>query len=332
MHNWRMFDWSDLKYFLAVAKAGSTLAAARSIGVNQSTVHRRLQELEKRLGHQLVKRYPTGYRLTELGAQLVSYAESVENAVAAFERRVSASGQEAKGAVTITCPAAVGARLMRSRLMDKLKARYPGLHVEFAMSDMALDLAKGEADIAIRGKDPTGDTLFGRKIADSQWAVYASRSYVERHGGIDRVEDINGHAVVMFSGELRTHRSARWLKSVAPKATVAAHGSNLTALLLAVKSGAGLAPMPLIVGEYEKDLVRVFGPVPDMATPFYLLMHQDMRRTPRVRVVFDFLIEHLSVIKPLLACEPEQPQARNPVVRRRPAGRRAADLRRQARQ
>ena len=253
---------------------------------------------------------------------MLGYAESIEDAAATFERRVSASSKEARGTVKVTCPAALGARLMRSRLIEKLKARYPALRVEFDMSDMTLDLAKGEADIAIRGKTPTDDTLFGRKIADSQWAVYASRLYVERHGGIERVEDINDHAVVMFSGELRDHRSARWLKSVAPKATVAAQGSNLTALLMAVKSGAGLAPMPLIVGEHEKDLLRVFGPVPDMATPFYLLMHQDMRRTPRVRAVFDFVIEQLPVIRPLLACEPEQRPARKPRSRRRAAGRR----------
>ena len=317
-----MFDWSDLKYFLAVARTGSTLAAAKSLGVNQSTVHRRLQELEKRLGCQLVKRHPTGYRLTELGEQLVSHAENVEDAVAAFERRVSASSKEARGTVKVTCPAAVGARLIRSHLIEKLKMRYPTLRVEFAMSDITLDLAKGEADIAIRGKIPTDDALFGRKIADSQWAVYASRSYVARHGGIARAEDINGHAVVMFSGELRDHQSARWLKSVAPKATVAAHGSNLTALLMAVKSGAGLASMPLIVGEHEKDLVRVFGPVPEMATPFYLLMHQDMRRTPRVRAVFNFLIEQLPMIRPLLACESEQRQAGKSRPRRTAVGQR----------
>lgn len=107
MHNWRMFDWSDLKYFLAVARTGSTLAAAKSLGVNQSTVHRRLQALEKHLGCQLVKRHPTGYRLTELGGQMLGYAESIEDAAATFERRVSASSKEARGTVKVTCPAAL---------------------------------------------------------------------------------------------------------------------------------------------------------------------------------------------------------------------------------
>ena len=310
-----MFDWSDLKYFLAVARAGSTLAAAKTLNVNQSTVHRRLQELEKRLGCQLVKRHPTGYRLTELGREMLGHAETVEAATATFERRVAASSTEIKGTVKVTCPAALGARLMRSPLLDDLGRRHPGLRVEFAMSDRNLDLAKGEADIAIRAKAPSEDVLFGRKIGDSPWGIYASRAYVKRHGGIARAEHIGDHAVVMFSGELRDHASARWLNSVALKARVAAHGSNLTALLMAVKSGAGLAPLPLIVGEAESDLVRVFGPVAEIATPFYLLMHQDMRRTPRVRAVFDFLIEQLPVIRPLLSRAPK-PAAKKPRRRR----------------
>ena len=300
VHNSGMFDWSDLRHFLAVARSGSTLAAAKLLGVNQSTVHRRLEELERRIGHRLVKRHPTGYRLTELGEEMRSYAERVEDAVADFERRVSAWGKEVQGTVKVTCPEALGPRLMGSRLIDKFNARYPGLRAEFVMSDKVLDLAKGEADIAFRAITSVDGALVGRKIADSPWAVYASQSYVDRHGRIKRQEDIDRHAVVLFSGEMRDHQAARWLKSVAPNASVAARANSLPTLLLAVKSGAGLAPMPVIVGEAEPDLVRILDPVQDMATPFFLLMHQDMRRTPRVRAFFDFVIEQLPAIRSLL--------------------------------
>jgi len=108
-------------------------------------------------------------------------------------------------------------------------------------------------------------------------------------------------SVVMFAGALSDHHAAQWLRSVAPKAHVAARADSLAALLLAVKSGAGIAPMPIIVGQNEKDLVHILDLGPEMSTPFYLLMHQDMRRTPRVRAFFDFVIEHLAIIRPLLA-------------------------------
>jgi DNA-binding transcriptional LysR family regulator len=154
VHNYLVFDWNDLKYFLAVARNGSTLAAAKVLGTSQSTVHRRLRELERRVGRSLIKRHPTGYRLTELGNLMVVYAERVEEAVVTFERNLIASDQGLVGIIRVTCPEAFGYRLMRSNVVDKFTTRFPGLRVEFVMSDKLLDLAKGEADIAIRGGRP----------------------------------------------------------------------------------------------------------------------------------------------------------------------------------
>jgi DNA-binding transcriptional LysR family regulator len=295
-----MFDWNDLKYLIAVARAGSTLAAAKSLRVNQSTVHRRLQELEKRLGCALVKRHSTGYRLTDLGEQLLARAIRVEEAVAELERAVSASGKEARGTVRLTCPEALGPRLIAASLIERFNTRYPEVRVEFVMSDRILDLGN-EADIAIRAKRPTDNALFGRKIADSPWALYASRSYIDRCGDVNSPDDLDGHSVVMFAGPLDDHHATQWLRSVAPKAHVVARASSVAALLLSVKSGAGLAPMPVIVGENEPGLVRAFDLGDEMATPFYLLMHQDMRDTPRVRALFDFIIEQMDDVRPLLA-------------------------------
>jgi len=301
-----VFDWNDLKYFIAVARSGSTLAAAKTLRLSQSTVHRRIEELEKQLGQQLVTRHPTGYRLTELGEKLRSYAEQVEQTVVNFERQASAWGKDVRGTVKVTCPDEVGSRLLVSGLIDKFNERYPTLRVEFVMSDKNLDLAKGQADIAIRAVPPIDDTLFGRKIADSSWAVYASQSYVKRYGGVKRSEDIDEHSIVLFDGKMRDHRSARWLKSVAPNARIAARANNMLAMQLAVKSGAGLAPMPVIVGEKDEALVRVFGPVKEITTPFFLLIHVDMKRTPRVRAFFDFMIEELPRLRPLLSGKVER--------------------------
>lgn len=301
-----MFDWNDLKYFIAIARSGSTLAAAKTLRLSQSTVHRRLEELEKQLGQQLVVRHPTGYRLTELGEELRSYAERVEQTTADFERRASAWGKDVRGTVRVTCPDEVGSRLLASGLIDKFHARYPSARVEFVMSDRNLDLAKGQADIAIRGVIPTEDALVGRKIADSSWAVYASKSYVDRYGGIKRPEDINHHSVVLFDGRMRDHRSAQWLRSVAPDARIAARANNMPAMLLAVRSSAGMAPLPVIIGEKDDALVRVLGPIQDIATPFFLLMHQDMKRTPRVRAFFDFIVEELPRLRTLLSGKAEK--------------------------
>jgi DNA-binding transcriptional LysR family regulator len=297
-----MFDWNDLRHFLAVARRGSTVAAAKALNVNQSTVHRRLDELEKRLGRHLVVRQPTGYKLTELGQDIVSYVERVEEAVQAFERRLAASDTELAGTVRVTCPEVLGLRLMRSQLIKKFNDRYPGLRVEIIVSDKYLDLAKGEADIAFRACTPmpTDPTLFGRKIAPSPWAVYASKGYVERHGGVSRSEEISRHAVIHFEASMRDHPAARWLQSVAPDAKVIARGSGLPAALTAVKSGVGIGVLPVSLGDNDSDLLRLFGPIPNLPSDIYLLIHEDMKETPRVRAFFDFIISELAALRQII--------------------------------
>lgn len=295
-----MFHWDDLKHFLAVARHGSTLAAAKALGVSQSTVHRRLIALEKSLGRQLVKRHATGYRLTELGEQLRPDAERVETAITALERHLAASETELAGTIKVTCPEPLVYRIARSQLLDLFRARYPRLNVEFVMSDRYLDLSKGEADVAIRAGEMVDETLFGRKISDSPWAVYGSRSYVERHGRPERIEDLNRHSLIGFDGALSDHRAARWLRKVAPDAKIVARNNSIPGLVYAVKSGLGLAPLPVALVGSEIQLTRVLGPIPELATSWYLLTHPDLRRTPRVRAFFDFLIERLDLVRPIL--------------------------------
>jgi DNA-binding transcriptional LysR family regulator len=296
-----VIDWSDLRYFLAVAREGSTLAAAKALGINQSTVHRRLAALEAQLGRLLVERHPTGYRLTKLGEEMRPYAAGVEAAVADFERHLASCDNGLVGTVRVTCPPTAAHRLMKSPLLDTFHSRYPGLRVEFVMSDQFLDLTKGEADLAIRQGAPHEKALIGRRIADVPWAVFASRSYIERHERPDRPEHIEQHRVVEFEGVLINHPAARWMRSVAPHAVIAARGNSMPAVLLAVKSGAGLAPLPVPLAERENDLVAVLGPLPELTFPFYLVMHRDMRRTPRVRAFVDFIIAEIKTVRPLLS-------------------------------
>ena len=170
-----MFDWNDLKYFLAVARDGSTIAAGKSLGLSQSTVQRRVNELEKRIGRQLMARHPAGYRLTEFGEALLPYAERVEAAVGDLELRVKDTARELTGVIRVTCPEPIVYRMTQSALIDRFHAPHPHLRIEFVTSDRYLDLSKGEADVAFRSGD-TDDELVGRKIADLIWAIYASRA------------------------------------------------------------------------------------------------------------------------------------------------------------
>jgi DNA-binding transcriptional LysR family regulator len=298
-----MLDWNALQYFLAVARHGSTIGAARALRLSQSTVHRRLAELEKRIERSVVIRHATGYRLTELGKALQPLAEQVEEAVARLERHLAATNDAPSGSVRVTCSESIGYRLMKSPLLDRFHARHPDLRVEFVMSDHFLDLAKGEADVAIRAGVPDDESLVGRKIADVPWALFGSRSYIERHGRVERTEDIDRHFVIEFDGDIKDHHAARWLRSVAPHSTVAARSNTVPGLMMTVKSGAGLAPLPMPLAARETELVRVLGPLPGLLSPIYLLTHPDLRRTPRVRAFFDFIISELDSVRPVLTGE-----------------------------
>jgi DNA-binding transcriptional LysR family regulator len=302
-----MFDWSDLRHFLAVARHGSTLAAAKALGVNQSTVYRRLCELERSLGRRLVERHPTGYRLTKVGEELRPLAERMETVAQDFERRASSSDADLVGTVRVTCPETVGYRLMKTSLLDAFRARYPGLRIELLMVDRVLDLAKGEADIAFRTAPPQEDALVSRKLADVPWALYASRSYIDRHGQPMRAEDISKHSVIGFGGAIAGHPAARWLNSMAPDAHVAAVCTTTPALLLAVRSGAGLAPLPIVAAAHEADVVQLLGPTQVLGLHFYLVFHRDMRRTPRVRAFCDFVTEEIKAFRRLLVGSAQAP-------------------------
>lgn len=299
VHNEQMFDWNDLKHFLAVARHHSTIAAGKSLGLSQSTVHRRLSELERRIGRQLVTRHPTGYRLTEFGEELRPFAERVEVAVTDFERRVSDTARDLTGVIRVTCPEPIVYRMTKSSLLDRFHARHPKLRVEFVTSDRYLDLSKGEADVAFRSGD-TDDELVGRKIADSVWAVYASRAYIERHGQPERVEDLSRHLLVGFDESLNQHRAAKWLREVAPDAKMSARNNSVLGLVYAVKSGIGLGALPTALGDAESDLVRVLGPIPELARSWRLLTHPDLRRVPRIAAFFDFIIEERESLKSIL--------------------------------
>ena len=294
-----MFDWNDLRYLLAIAREGSTLSAAKALGVSQPTVQRRLAALEERIDRKLVEHHPTGYRLTELGKTLLPHAIDVERSVEAFQRQLMSAGEDLTGTLRVTCPEGMASRLL-APVIEAFREKYPGLRVDLIMTDRRLDLAKGEAEVALRIHEPGDDQLIARRIANSPWAVFASQSYIKRHGRPQRWEDLDQHAIIEFAGELADNHAARWLRSVAPKATIAIRGNSMLGVLAAVKSGAGLAPLPMLLGGSEDGLEPVLESIPEIDTKLYLVIHADLKRTPRVRAFCDFVVAEMARLRPLI--------------------------------
>jgi DNA-binding transcriptional LysR family regulator len=295
-----MFDWDDLKYFLAVAHHGSTIAAGKALGLSQSTVQRRLSELERRLNRKLVSRETAGYRLTGYGAGFLPFAERVEASVIELQRHVKDETRDLTGIIRVTCPEPVVRILTKSELIERFYARYPALHIEFVASDRYVDLSKGEADVAFRSGD-TDDELVGRKVAESLWAVYASKTFVEQFGKPSSIEEIASFPIVAFAESLGTHRSLIWLKEIAPRANIAARNTSVLGLVAAIKSGIGIGAIPKAVGDAEPELINVLGPIRDLTRDWRLLAHPDLRHTPRVAAFFDFVIEERALLGKLLS-------------------------------
>ena len=155
------------------------------------------------------------------------------------------------------------------------------------------------------------ESLVGRKIAEGAWSLYASRSYVEHRGRPQRPLDITYHSVVHCAGPISDHKATRWLRSAAPDAKVAAHSESWPGLVLAVKSGAGLAPLSIALGDSQDDLVRVIDDIPELVTHFHLVVHKDMQRAPRVRAFFDFVVDEIKAFREALSGQTQR-QNRTP--------------------
>jgi DNA-binding transcriptional LysR family regulator len=286
-------NWNDLRHFLAVAREGSSGAGAKVLGVNQSTVQRRLQALEKRLGCVLVERHATGYQLTAHAHALLASVIDVEAAVEAVQRRVAAFDDGDLGPVKVTCLVTIGQRIVKSGLVDAFHALHPGIRVELLMDQRVFDLSKGEADIAIRGGAPGQGALVGRKIADTEWGIYASCGFVERYGRPAAAHDIERFKVIELTGELKNLPAVRWMKAHTPRASIAARCTNIPSVHLAVKSGAGLAPLPTMYAAGDTDLVNLLGGLPELNYPIFLVAHRDVRKHPRVSAFFKFCTHEL---------------------------------------
>ena len=288
-------DWDDLKYFLAVARGGSALSASKALKVNQTTVTRRLEALESVLGLPLFERRQSGYALTPAGEALIERAEAVEKAMGAFAEAAGAQSREVSGSVCVTMQEIYAVTILPPMLRD-LHDAHPGLRVELDTADLPRDLGAGEADVALRGVRamPRDAGLVGRRIAADPWTLYCSRDYADRHTRPRTAEDLRQHTIVGGGGEKVWPMYRAWLQRHRLEEAVTLHHSSGTGLLAAVRAGAGLAVLPSFVADRDPELIRVLEPIATDDAELWLLTHQRLRHTPRVRAVMDFLAERLT--------------------------------------
>ena len=313
-----MLDWNDLRYFLAVARTGSTLSAGRALRVSQTTAARRVAALEAELGLTLFERRPAGYRLTPVGAALLAQAEAVETAATAFGDAAATQSREASGTVKLTVDELYAVTLLPPILRD-LHAAFPAIRIELDATEVKRDLAAGEADVALRMSDrPTGGGVAGRRIVTDDWTIYCSRDYAAAHGRPRRRRDLKGHAFIGGGGPGVWLYYRRWLEENGLADSVAMQHGTSTGLLAAVRAGVGLAILPTLVADLEPDLVQCLRPESGNERGLWLLTHERVRHAPHVRAVLDFLWDRLGQLvrerDRRLAESRDRPTAPPPVI------------------
>ncbi|HZP19274.1 MAG TPA: LysR family transcriptional regulator [Bauldia sp.] len=285
------FDWNDLRYFLALYRRRTLAGAARELRVQHSTVGRRLAALEEALGASLFTQAPDGFVPTEAGLAIVPLAEDAERAVQAIDRRISGSDARIAGMVRLTTSEAFSGLIVRH--LGRLRDRFPDLTVEVLAGNRSLDLARGEADLALRFTETTDPNLICKRVGSTAWSIYAALSYVERRGLLPSATDFRGHDVIGFDETLAAVPGALWLAEHGAGSREILRGNSIVAILNAAIVGMGVAILPCFIAEAEPTLRRL---TPDIigSREVWLVFHPDAARIARVRSVIDFVTETMA--------------------------------------
>ena len=288
-----MLDWNDLRYFLSVARTGSTLAASKQMKVSQSTVSRRITAFEEDIGVKLFVRKPSGYDLTPRGESVLPAAESVEAAILSFSDGIEAESRRLAGTVRLTTvESAANAWVIPA--VGLLRDRYPEISVEIMTSDQYLDLARGEADIAIRfGPKPTQETLIVRHLIDMLESFYANEQLVAQIGMPEDIPDMARYPLVSSLDDESS--TSRWVAEHVPGAKIAQRASTLSSIIASVQSGLGASILPCLMGDDIKGLVRLMPPIDELTTPGWMVTTDEARRQPHIRAVIDFVVEQIQL-------------------------------------
>jgi DNA-binding transcriptional LysR family regulator len=286
--------WDDLRLVLAVAEKGSLTAAAQALGISHPTLSRRLRDAERRLGCRLVDRNPQACRLTPAGEEARDLATRMAAEIAGLERRIAGRDTAPDGPVRLTAPDAVTEYLL-SGLLAGLGEALPEVTLDLIVSNQVLSLAQRTADIAVRVTDTPDPGLKGRRISTVGFAVYGVPEFVAAR--------IVGKPVpwVGFDDGLACSGPGRWLERQSGAAQVRFRANTLPAAAKAAARGVGLAILPCFVGENLPGVERAGGPVPDLDTGLWLLVHPEVAGLPRIKAVRDVLARDLRKLSSMIS-------------------------------
>jgi DNA-binding transcriptional LysR family regulator len=284
-------NWDDMRIFLAVARMGSVSGAARNLDVQHSTVSRRLQQLEKSLGVRLLDKKRSGYELTPAGEDLRDAALRMERDVLRVEGTLLGQDANLGGSLRVTTVGNMASSFLIP-VLGRFSDQYPEINLRLAVSNADVSLTEREADVAIRVTNSPPDTLIGRKIAKIASTVYGSRVYLERRHENNEAPKWIGVDCCGYHKHWTKQLSGGEAANFCVDEPIITHE--------AVRQGLGLAVLPCHMGDRDPELARYIDPPAEMDMDLWLLYHNDLKRTERVRVFRDFVTAEFEQMGDLL--------------------------------
>ncbi|MGI4977923.1 MAG: LysR family transcriptional regulator [Janthinobacterium lividum] len=291
--------WDDIRLVAAIAAAGTLPAAAKHLGLDHSTVFRRLRRIDDALGTPAFERGRAGYNPTEAGAEIAALAARIEEDRDAVLRRVAGRAPSPAGEVRIATSDALLSGLLLP-LLAEFGAACPDVRLDFVTGNTALNLSRRDADVAIRATNSPPDTLVGRRVARIAWAPYAATPH-DAPPADDAAPFAADAPWVGFGDALSGLAAAAHLRAHLPEERrIAARFDTVGGLVAGVEAGLGRGLLPCFAAARRPALARLAPPIDTLATDLWLLTHPDLRQVPRVRVLLDFLAERLAALRPAI--------------------------------
>ncbi|MES2159018.1 MAG: LysR family transcriptional regulator [Pseudomonadota bacterium] len=291
-----MLNSADLQLFLAILREGNMVAAGRRAGIDHSTVARRLTALEQALDARLFERSPRGVTPTPAAFALQPHAERIESELLAASASVAARDSAVEGVVRLATTEMFGTYLVAPHV-ERLHLRHPGLTLELATESRSTSLSKREADIAVMLTMPPRGRLIARKLTDYRLGLYASRDYVAQHGApVDR-GDLHRHRFISYIEELAGFPEMIALDQILPGAAIAFRSSSGAAQQAAVAAGMGIGMLHVFAAGQDDRLVQLLPQDVEVWRSYWIVMHADIQRLPRVRATVDFLDEMMGMMR-----------------------------------
>ena len=285
-------NWEHYRTFLAVLDEGSLSGAARALGATQPTVGRHVASLEAAFGQALFTRSPSGLLPTEAALALRGHAEALRSAAAAFERAAASHGSGVSGVVRISASDVIGVEVLPP-ILTRLRRDHPELVVELVPTDRIQDVLKREADIAVRMAPPAQDALVARRIGNIELGMVARDDYIAEHGAPATLAELARHVLIGFDTVTPFLRAAsRALPAWNRDAFAQRTDSNLAQLAL-IRAGYGIGICQAALAKRDARLVRVLPEEIALPLETWIVMHEDLRNSPRCRAAFDALVRGL---------------------------------------